>query len=50
VTREPVERQTAFSGRLRGIEGNEVLFENEGGQLIRVPLELISRARLEVEF
>jgi ribosome maturation factor RimP len=50
VTREPVERQTAFSGRLRGIEGNEVLFENEGGRLIRVPLELISRARLEVEF
>jgi ribosome maturation factor RimP len=50
VTREPVERQTAFAGRLRGIEGDEVLFEREGGRLVRLPLALISRARLEVEF
>jgi ribosome maturation factor RimP len=50
VTREPVQRQTAFAGRLRGMEGNDVLFENEGGKLIRLPIGLISRARLEVEF
>ena len=50
VTREPVNRQTAFAGRLRGVEGAEVLFENEGGKVIRLPLALISRARLEVEF
>lgn len=50
VTREPVERQTAFAGRLRGMEGEDVLFENEGGRLVRLPLALISRARLEVEF
>jgi ribosome maturation factor RimP len=50
VTREPVNRQTAFAGRLRGVEGEDVLFENEGGKLIRLPLALISRARLEVEF
>ena len=50
VTREPVERQTAFTGRLRGLEGTDVLFENEGGKLVRLPLALISRARLEVEF
>jgi ribosome maturation factor RimP len=50
VTREPVERQTAFAGRLRGMDGEDVLFENEGGKLVRLPLALIRRARLEVEF
>ncbi len=50
VTREPVNRQTAFAGRLRGIDGSDVLFENEGGKIVRLPLGLISRARLEVEF
>jgi ribosome maturation factor RimP len=50
VTREPVERQTAFAGRLRGLDGDEVLFEREGGRMVRLPLSLISRARLEVEF
>jgi ribosome maturation factor RimP len=50
VTREPINRQTAFAGRLRGLEGSDVLFENDGGKLIRLPLSAISRARLEVEF
>lgn len=50
VTREPVDRQTAFAGRIRGIEGDAVLFENEGGKEVRLPLNLISRARLDVEF
>jgi ribosome maturation factor RimP len=50
VTREPVNRQTAFAGRLRGVDGVDVLFESEGGKLVRLPLALISRARLEVEF
>lgn len=50
VTAEPIARQTAFAGHLRGVEGDDVLFENEGGRLIRLPLALIRRARLEVEF
>ena len=50
VTREPVNRQTAFAGRIRGIDGDDVLFENEGGKEMRLPLGLISRARLDVEF
>lgn len=50
VTREPVHRQTAFAGRLRGMDGDDVLFENEGGKLLRLPLSAIRRARLEVEF
>jgi ribosome maturation factor RimP len=50
VLAEPVNRQTAFSGRLRGIESDEVLFEAEGGKAVRLPLRLITRARLDVEF
>lgn len=50
VTREPINRQTAFAGRLRGVDGDDVLFEAEGGKDVRLPLRLISRARLDVEF
>jgi ribosome maturation factor RimP len=50
VTREPINRQTAFAGRLRGVDGDDVLFESEGGKMVRLPLALITRARLEVEF
>jgi ribosome maturation factor RimP len=50
VLREPVERQTAFAGRLAGVEGDDVLFESEGRKPMRLPLKLISRARLDVEF
>jgi ribosome maturation factor RimP len=50
VTSEPVQRQTAFSGRLRGIEGDDVLFESEGKKLMKLPLRLIKRAHLELEF
>jgi ribosome maturation factor RimP len=50
VTSQPVERQTAFNGRVKGIDGDDVLFESEGRKLMRLPLRLISRARLEVEF
>ena len=37
-------------GRVKGIEGDDVLFEAIGGKLQRLPLRLIRRARLEVEF
>lgn len=50
VLSEPVERQTAFTGRVRGCEGEDVLFESEGGKHLRLPLRLITRARLDVEF
>ncbi|MEP6783979.1 MAG: ribosome maturation factor RimP [Acidobacteriota bacterium] len=50
VTSQPVDRQTAFNGRVKGIEGDDVLFESEGKKLVKLPLRLITRARLEVEF
>lgn len=50
VLSAPVARQTAFAGVLRGLDGDEVLFESEGGKPVRLPLGLIARARLDVEF
>jgi len=50
VTSQPIERQTAFSGRVTAVEGDDVVFESEGKKTIRLPLRLITRARLDVEF
>jgi ribosome maturation factor RimP len=49
VTSKPVDGQSHFSGRLSGLDGDVVLL-TEGRRTHRVPLGLISRARLEVEF
>jgi ribosome maturation factor RimP len=49
VTTEPIARQSAFAGRLRGIESGSVLLE-EGRKTHRVPLDKIKRAHLDVEF
>ncbi len=50
VVSEPVDRQKAFEGRLRGVEDGEVLLEAPNGRVHRLPLRLITRGRLEVEF
>jgi ribosome maturation factor RimP len=49
VTTQPIEGQSAFSGRLRGVENGEVVLE-EGRRTHRVPLARIKRAQLAVEF
>ena len=50
VVREAVDNQKAFEGRLRGVDGNDVLLEASNGRMHRLPLALITRGRLEVEF
>jgi ribosome maturation factor RimP len=50
VMSQPIARQTAFAGRLMGLDGDDVMFESEGGKHVRLPLKQISRARLDVEF
>ena len=47
---EPVDNQKAFEGRLRGVEQDDVLLEAPNGRMHRLPLRLITRGRLEVEF
>lgn len=49
VTTEPIERQSAFKGRITGLEDGVVLLE-EGRRTHRVPLDKIKRAHLDVEF
>ena len=49
VTREPIERQSAFAGRISGVADGAVLLE-EGRRTHRVPLDKIKRAHLDVEF
>ena len=49
VTTEPLDGQSAFAGRLRGVEDGQVLLE-EGRRTHRVPIERVKRAQLAVEF
>ena len=49
VTTEPIERQSAFAGRIAGLDGGAVILE-EGKKTHRVPLDRIKRANLDVEF
>ena len=49
VTSEPLNGQSAFSGRLTGVEEGHVLLE-EGRKTHRVPLSQIKRGQLAVEF
>jgi ribosome maturation factor RimP len=63
VVKEPVDNQKAFEGRLRGVdregagdtasgrgEGDRVILEAPNGRIHHLPLRLITRGRLEVEF
>ena len=50
VVSEPVNKQKAFEGRLRGVEDADVLLEAPNGRVHRLPMRLIARGRLEVEF
>jgi ribosome maturation factor RimP len=49
VTSAPLNGQSAFAGRIRGIDNGELVLE-EGRRIHRVPLASIKRANLEVEF
>ena len=50
VLLEAVNGQKHVCGRLQGLEGDEVLVADVKGRVQRIPLGLIGRARLEVEF
>ncbi len=50
VMRQPVDGQSYFKGQLGGVEGDAVVIDAEDGRRHRVPLAVITRANLEVEF
>jgi ribosome maturation factor RimP len=49
VSREPLQGQSAFAGRIQGLEDDTVVLV-EGRRTHRIPLAMISRAHLDVEF
>jgi ribosome maturation factor RimP len=48
--REAVDGQTFFKGVLGGVEDTDVLIDGDDGRRHRVPVGIITRANLEVEF
>jgi len=50
VMREPVDGQSFFKGKIGGVDGNDVTIETDDGKPHRVPMALITRANLEIEF
>jgi ribosome maturation factor RimP len=50
VLSEAIDGQKHLAGRLGGVDGDDVLLADAKQRVRRIPLALISRARLEVEF
>ena len=50
VMRERIDGQGFFKGRLGGVDAGDVLIDADDGRTHRVPLGVITRANLEVEF
>src|SRR3954466_5159912 len=50
VMREKVDGQGFFRGQIAGVEGRDVLIDGEDRRTHRVPVDVITRANLEVEF
>jgi len=50
VASEPLEGQSHFDGRLEGVDGEVVLIRLGKTRVVRIPMALVARARLEVEF
>src|SRR5712691_10182952 len=50
VMREAVDGQTFFKGRLAGVDDHAVLIDADDGRRHQVPIGVITRANLEVEF
>ena len=48
-TRELVGNQRNFRGRLAGVEGDEVVFDDKTTGRVRIPLDLIVKANLEID-
>ena len=50
VMREPVDGQSFFKGKLGGVDAAGVAIDTDDGKRHHVPLNVITRANLEVEF
>ena len=48
-TREAVDGQRNFRGRLVGVEGGDVLFDDKTSGRVRIPLAVVVQANLEID-
>jgi ribosome maturation factor RimP len=48
-TRQPINGQRNFRGQLLGLEGNELIFDDRTSGRVQIPLDLITKANLEVD-
>ena len=48
--RNPIDGQRNFRGRLIGVDGGDVLFDDRTSGRVRVPLDAIAKANLEIDF
>ncbi len=48
-TRQPIGGQRNFRGRLLGLGGDEVIFDDRTSGRVQIPLDLITKANLEVD-
>ena len=48
-TRQAINGQRNFRGLLLGVEGNEVIFDDRTNGRVQIPLDLITKANLEVD-
>jgi ribosome maturation factor RimP len=48
-TRQPIEGQRNFRGRILGVDENDVLFEDRTNGRVRIPFDIITKANLEVD-
>ena len=50
VVAEAIDNQKHLAGRLKGLDGDMVLLEGPNGRMHRIPMSVITRGRLDVEF
>jgi ribosome maturation factor RimP len=48
-TRQPIDGQRNFRGLLLGVDGSDVLFDDRTNGKVRIPLDIITKANLEVD-
>ena len=49
-TKRPIGNQRNFRGRLIGVDGDEVIFDDKTTGTVRIALDAIAKANLEVDF
>ncbi|HEC97296.1 MAG TPA: ribosome maturation factor RimP [Nitrospirae bacterium] len=49
VTTERIDNQTFFTGRIKSVKGDIIVFELDNKE-VEIPYKIVSKARLEIEF